>query len=333
MRRIKSFALLIFAATFLGTGCVRKVTVPEDLPVGPDISTDELINRIDTYADITTFSAQGDVYFRNYFTSKAAKAEEYPEASQLIRLQRPENIRLRVTAPVIGKQIADMVSDGRKFRLAIYYPGDKRRFVHGSNLKQLQRMEAEDIKETENKELAEAGGLVNMRPQHITDAFLIKPTTENDRMLVFREEVRQTEPDTRPGKKNRRVDKRYYVLYVLERDDAGKVELRRKFWFDRTLSGTPLVRQQIFENGIGRLGSDVTYFDWFASPDSRRVLPGRVLIDRRNDGYSIVLTLKKSSVEINAKLPNTTFVLENKEQLEEIDLDAPRKAKPPRPSN
>lgn len=324
---------LIAAAALLGSACVRKVSVNELLPVKDQLSTEQLINRINAFSKIQTFSAQSDVTVWNYFTGDQAKADEFPQATGLIRFKRPEETRMNVT--FIGARVAEMVSDGQKFKLAMYRPQDKRRFIYGSNLTDIERMNAGDIKETRDPQLTKAGGLVNMRPQHITDSFLIKPITEVDRPNTFREEVRQVEADTRPGRKNRLVERSYYVLYVLDRDEKGQMKLRRKFWFDRSQTGTPLVRQQTFENGIGRLASDVTYSDWFAAQDSTSNLPGHVIIDRRNDGYRLDLRLIPQTVEVNAELPTTTFTLENTERLEEINLDAPRKAatEPPRKPN
>lgn len=290
------------------------------------MSTEELIARIDSYGRVDTFSAQAGFLVRNYFTGKGNKAEEFPEANGAIRFRRPENIRMLVTAPIVNTKVADMASDGQSFRLAIYYPKDKRQFVHGSNLGDLDRMTTDELKNTKDPRLAEAGGLINMRPQHVTDAFLIKPTPASGRADVFREEVMVEEADDRPGKKGRKVMRSYYVVFVLERTDKGDAELRRKFWFDRTRQGTPLVRQQTFENGAGRLASDVWYSDWFKVNDTSWEWPGRVVVDRRQDGYRIELTLEKDSVEINSELPGTTFVLENTEGLKDVDLDAPRKA-------
>jgi hypothetical protein len=64
-------------------------------------------------------------------------------------------------------------------------------------------------------------------------------------------------------------------------------------------------------------------------------LPGRVIIDRRNDGYRLDLRLEAETVEVNVELPITTFSLENTEKLKELNLDAPRKAatEPPRKPN
>src|SRR2546425_2249400 len=258
--------LLITAAALFGSACVRRVSVNELLPINDQLSTDQLINRINAYSQIQTFSAQADVTVRNYFTGEGAKADEFPLATGLIRFKRPEDTRMNVT--FIGAKVAEMVSDGQKFKLAMYRPQDKRRFIYGSNLTDIERMNATEIKQTKDPQLTKAGGLVNMRPQHITDSFLIKPIAESDRPNAFREEVRQVEPDTRPGKKNRLVERSYYVVDVLERDEKGQLKLRRKFWFDRSQTGTPLVRQQTFENGVGRLAGDVTYSDWFTAPNS-----------------------------------------------------------------
>ena len=64
-------------------------------------------------------------------------------------------------------------------------------------------------------------------------------------------------------------------------------------------------------------------------------MPGRVIIDRRSDGYRLDLRLVAETVEVNTELPITTFNLENTEKLEELNLDAPRKAatEPPRRPN
>lgn len=323
MKSSRYIFILLIALVLSGSACVRRVSVNELLPTNAPVQTEELINRVNAYSRIQTFSAQADVTVWNYFTGEGAKADEFPVATGLIRFKRPEDTFMRVT--FTGFKVADMVSDGQKFKLAVYRPQNKRRFIYGSNLTDIERMNPSEIKETKDPQLTKAGGLVNMRPQHITDSFLIKPITESDRPNVFREEVRQVEADTRPGKKNRLVERSYYVVYVPERDEKGQLKLRRKFWFDRSQPGTPLVRQQTFENGVGRLASDVSFSSWFTVPKSSWAWPGHVIIDRRNDGYRLDLKLVQDTVEVNAELPTTTFELENTEGLEEINLDEPRK--------
>jgi hypothetical protein len=312
------------AVALLSSACVKKVKVNELLPVNAPVTLDALVGRINSYSEINTLAVQvQNVVVRNYYTGKKTEAEQFPAAAGLLRFKRPDDTRMRVT--FISKKIADMVSDGKQFRLAIYYPDDKRRFIHGSNLIDIERMNAQEVQQSKDTQISRAGGLINMRPQHITDSFLIRPISNDERHDVFREEVHATEADTRVGKTGRMVEKTYYVVYVIERGEGGQAKLRRKFWFDRTQPGTPLTRQQVFENGEGRLASDVKYSDWFNLPNNNRQWPGLIIIDRRNDGYRLELELAKDSIETNIELPPTTFQLNNDENLEELDLDAPRK--------
>lgn len=322
MSRFQGVIVISLLAIAAGPACVRKVKVPELLPVKAPVSTDQLVNRINAYGETESFSAQTDISVRDYFTGKADRARDFPSGTGLIRFARPERVRMRVT--FFGKEIADMTSDGREFRLAVFYPDSRRMFVHGSNLKEYQRLEAEQLMETKDPRLKDAGALANIRPQHITDAFIIKPIELNGLTEYFREEVRQREPDSRPGRQGRMVERTYYVLYVLERKEADRLYLRRKFWFDRTLDGAPLARQQTFENGDGRLASDIFYANYFLAPNSRRPWPQDVSIERRNDGYTIKLVLERDSVEVDPQLPPGTFVLENTNRLKEVNLDEPR---------
>jgi hypothetical protein len=332
--RLLEKILVLIVLGLSATACVKNVAVREVLRPGTPISTEELVRRINSYGDVTSFSAQASILVRDYFTGEATKAREFPEGNAVIVLQRPEKIRMRVSAPSpLSKPIADMTSDGQQFRLAVFWPSDKRVFVRGSNLSELHRMAAEEIKGASDPRLRDVGALANIRPQHITDAFLIKPISSSSRLEYFREEVWQIEPDQRPEKKNRLVEHPYYVLYVFAYSDDGKVHLLRKFWFDRTREGAPLVRQQTFENGDGRLASDITYGKMVLAPNTNWPWPETVTIERRGDGYSITLELEKDSIEINPKLPETAFVLENIEQLKEVNLDEPIKGRAAQPPN
>ena len=298
---------------------VRRVSIPRALSATSTLSTPELIQKLDQYTSIDSFAGQVTVGVTAYFTNKD-QAKEYVRADGVIRLRRPQNIGMRVS--FISARIADMVSDGQEFKLAIYKPEDARQFVRGTNLKELERMAEAEIQSSTNRRLAEAGGLVNMRPQHITDAFLIKRPTDQERTRIFREEVRQLE-EIGSGKKGK-IERSYYVLYVLEEID-GKTELRRKFWFDRTQPNTPLVRQQIFENSVGRLGSDISYINW--REHDGRLVPGAVKIDRKNDGYCLEIASDFDSLAINQQIPDSAFELPNSENLKEVNLDDPQPRK------
>src|ERR1700730_17167761 len=89
--------LMIVAAALLGASCIHKVNVNELLAAGPPLRTDELINRINAYSRIQSFSAKADVTVWNYFTGEGAKADEFPAATGLIRFKRPDETRMNVT--------------------------------------------------------------------------------------------------------------------------------------------------------------------------------------------------------------------------------------------
>lgn len=186
-------------------------------------------------------------------------------------------------------------------------------------------MDMGEFKDSKDPRIEQAGGLVNMRPQHITEAFLIKPIV--DKELTFIEQVKLESELLEPGKKKRLVERTYYVLYVLERTTEEKLKLRHKFWFDRTQDNTPLVRQQIFENGGGVLTSEVSYANWFQPSDSSIRWPLDVTINRREDGYRLRLQIEKDSLEINGQMSAATFILENTEKLKELNVDEDRDAR------
>ncbi|HUK90644.1 MAG TPA: hypothetical protein VLZ81_09620 [Blastocatellia bacterium] len=321
MRRIVILTTLVSA---LGAaGCIRKsATLPQALAVQDQIPLDQLVDRINSYQNLRTTSAQITVTVTDLLASY-----RYSEANGALRLKRPESIRLKISAPApfANADIADMASDGARFSLAVFRPRDKAVFVHGSN--KLGRMRADQIKDASDPRLKDAGALANIRPQHITDAFIIRPIAIGGNNEYFREEDRETEPDIRPNKKGHFVIRTYYVLYVLERGSSGLLHLRRKFWFDRTQTGTPLVRQQTFEDGDGKIGSDVVYSDFFYPANSEWPWAQAINIRRPMDGYEMLVRLaSKDSIEINAELPSTTFVLENTEHLKELDVDQPSNA-------
>jgi len=317
LKRLILSGLLVSALS--AVGCIRKsATLPQTLALHNPVSMDELVQRVNSYQDIRTVAAQVEIGVTDRYAGY-----RYNDADGALRLQRPEKIRLRITAPIVNAEVVDMTSDGREFKSALFRPKDKAMFVHGSN--SLKSVRADEIKNAEDPRLKEAGALANIRPQHIIDAFMIKPIeTADNKNEVFREQDIEIEPDTRPNKKGHFVNRTYYVLYVLERGDGGGVELRRKFWFDRTQAGTPLVRQQTFEDGDGRIASDIIYSDFFYPADSKWPWAQTVNIRRPNDGYEMLVRLAdKDSIQINPELPLTTFVLENTEHLKELDLDHP----------
>lgn len=308
--------MLVFSA--LTAGCVRSVRVPIRLPVQPDLPIDALVTRVNEWSGIERVQATVTLQFRDLRQAGEGKNKEYPAADGILVLSRPEMIRLQIRAPFVGKRIADMVSDGQGFRVKVLYPEDKRKFIIGSNEGRYKRIEADTT--TEDPALQQAGALANIRPQHLTDAFLLRPLMldVSERGVYFLDQNQQIER-ARVGGKNREIVRTHYVLTMLERiGDGPEAYVVRRLWFDRTREGTPLAQQELYENG--RLATIVRYHG-FVRAESGRFWPERVSIERVDDDYSVEVIFEPKALTLNGELPEQVFTLENEENLEEIDLD------------
>lgn len=312
-------AILMTAMAAAAGGCVRNVRVTPVLPVVSAVSREDLVARLNAYGNERTISAPVSLQFRDVREAALGKNKQYPAADGRLVLERPNKIRLLVKVPVVGTKIADMVSDGEKFQLKLLYPENKRKFVVGSNAGNYKRVEADT--QSADPTLQSAGTLANIRPQHLTEAFLIQPfAVVGETTVYFLDEVQQNERDTRPGAhKGDEVVRTYYVLTLLERIDGGQeARVLRRIWFDRTKNGTPLARQEVYENG--RIATRVSYTDFFQA-ETGELFPGRVNIERLADGYSVDVIVSHGGLDINGDVPETAFTLRNDEGLEEVDLD------------
>jgi hypothetical protein len=318
MIRRRMFLSVLLAVVAGAAGCVRNVAVPKLLPKQPALTIEKVVQRIDAYADIKTVSAAVTIRFRDLLGATMGKNKEYPAANGRLILSRPQSIFVRVSAPFISKTIADMASDGEKFRLKILYPDANRKFILGSNAGRYKRVEASTT--TSNAELQQAGTLANMRPQHLTDAFLIQPVTFNPETVYFLDEITRIERDGRPGTSKRdEVVRTYYVLTLLERvGDGPEARVQRRFWFDRTRGGTPLTRQEIYEGGA--LATSVDYMEFLTLAEGR-TWPGRVRIERVVDNYSVEIVFERAEIKLNNPVKASVFIPENTENLPVVDLD------------
>ncbi|HEX4900642.1 MAG TPA: hypothetical protein VFV61_08925 [Pyrinomonadaceae bacterium] len=164
--------------------------------------------------------------------------------------------------------------------------------------------------------------LSNLRPQHLTDALMINPIELSANYIYAQSEFFLEESDTRPqAKKGSRVVRAYYVLEELAQPKDGESQLRRRFWFDR-VGGIRLAKLQTF-NERGLLTTEVAYWDEKPFGENAQLrLPSRIEITRPHDQYKLSITYQApSSVEINRAYRPEAFVLENRWQLPEVDLD------------
>jgi outer membrane lipoprotein-sorting protein len=158
-------------------------------------------------------------------TTYSGVIEEYHDVPGFILAQRPATVRMIGQAPVVAKNIFDMVSDGKEFR--IYIPS-KNSFLVGPTA--LVRPSKKPLE--------------NLRPQHVVEALFWPefPPTANVLFEQFDFNV-----------------SRYYILTLLRQTESGKFEIARKIWYSRT--DLQVSRVQLFGAG-GKLESDIVYSDW-----------------------------------------------------------------------
>lgn len=270
-----------------------------------------------------------DLKFEDNSFAEQGIAEKYKTADGEVVVQRPGNILLKVQVPVIKMDVAQMTSDGNKFRVAILNDGGSgkyKKFVVGSNnadysklQSDLSRMELDNGKKLQEN----VNAFANLRPQHFTDAMLVRPVDAAS-YVYLQSTHYQEESDQQQQKKSpvRLVVRGYYFLDEFKKDGDGSLTIARRFWFDR-VGGIRLARQQIFD-AKGEIESDIVYGNEgnLANDPAYARLPLRIDVTRPKERYRMSLTYQTpETVTIGKTYPATAFVLENSWNLPEVDLD------------
>jgi hypothetical protein len=102
----------------------------------------------------------------------------------------------------------------------------------------------------------------------------------------------------------------------------GSLTVTRRFWFDR-VGGIRLARQQIFD-AEGAIDSDIIYGNEGNISDNANYknLPLRIEVTRPKEKYKMSLTYQTpESVSVGKTYNKDVFVLENRWNLPEVDLD------------
>jgi hypothetical protein len=299
------------------SSCVsRRVNVPAFIPPVSDASLSDLVAIVNQRRDVRTLTARVDLQFETLEQAEEGRLRRFRSAQGRIILARPQSIRLQIEAPVLGLNLAEMASDGRRFQLLIY-PEEYRAFITGSNNREY--LERTRQLETDPK-LEKAGPLVNIRPQHFTTAFLFEPIDLGDaQRIAVMEEARRLVEDDRPGaKKGQMAIKSYYVLSVIQRGEASP---RYQYWFDRS-RGLELVGQQTFSQDGSLLG-DVTFSNY--GPALPMNLPGQIHIVRPYDRYALRITMSPGTVILDRDVPESAFSIDVPPEwgnsVRQIDLD------------
>lgn len=334
-RFILSSILIVILLAASGCGLFnthKKVLVPQLLSPLIEAETPRLVAEINRLAEVKSIHGKVDIEFEDTSFAEVGIAEKYRQADGTITLQRPGKIYLVISAPFIARDIAQMTSDGEAFRVAVLEGDQKyRRFIKGTNNAIYEKLDMDGNSNSpskqKNREMTgkeTVNALSNLRPQHLTEALLVSPIPDpaTSHRVYVRSEFYQEEPDTRPkAKKNVNIVRGYYLLEELSEPVNGQSRLLRRFWFDR-VNGIRLARVATFDEG-GRLITDVSYGDEKPLGETpQRVLPARIEITRPRDKYKLRIVYQSpSSVEIDKEFDPQAFVLENRWQLPEVDLD------------
>jgi hypothetical protein len=329
-----SLSVVVLSLLLLTSGCglfgaKKKIQVRQLLGPLTDAGKDRLIQEINRLSTVKSIHGKIDIQFEDTSFASSGVADQYRLVDGAITLQRPGKIYLVIQFTFVD--IAQMASDGEHFRVAVL-KGEERykRFVKGTNSAVYPKLEAEATGPAKNEkqkgEKETVSVLSNLRPQHLTDAFMIRPIEANNSLVYARSEFFQEETDTRrQAKKGDRIIRGYYLLEEFTQPVAGDAKLLRRFWLDR-VGGIRLARVQTYDDR-GALISDVAYYNEKPLGSSATAsLPSRIEITRPQDQYKLSITYQDSaSVELNREFGPKVFVLENKWDLPEIDLDASNK--------
>lgn len=335
--RLTRLLLLVFVASIVlfNSGCglfgaKRKITVPQLLTPLMPANKDRLFQEVNRLSTVKSIHGKVDIQFEDTSFASSGIADQYRLVDGTITLQRPGKIYLVIQFTFVD--IAQMASDGEHFSVAVLKGDEKyKRFVKGTNSADYGKLDtnanhtaAENDKEKTEKQTVSA--LSNLRPQHLTDAFMIRPIEPNNGLIYVQSQFFQEEADVRrQAKKGDRVMRGYYLLEEFSQPQGNDAKLMRRFWFDR-VSGIRLARVQTYDDK-GALITDVSYYNEKAlGSGATALLPSRIDITRPQDQYKLSITYQDAaSVELNREYGPKAFVLENKWQLPEVDLDAQNK--------
>jgi hypothetical protein len=320
---LKIVPLLILAFIIVSSGCkVSSERKTEVLLAVTDASQERLLGEINRFARVNSMRAKMDLKFEDNSFAQFGSKEVYRSADGEVVVQRPGKISLKVQVPVVKVDVAQMTSDGEKFRVAVINAGDCaecKKFVIGTNNADYSKLQQNltTIEVNKGKNIKQnVSAFANLRPQHFTDAILVRPTDTAN--VYLQSTIYQSEED----EMKKRVTRGYYLLDEYVKDPNGEMKITRRFWFDR-VGVVRLARQQIFD-GKGEIESDIVYGREgnLTNTGEYNNLPLRIQVTRPKEKYTMSLTYQNpENVTIGRSYNAEVFVLKNTWGLEEVLLD------------
>ena len=325
-RRLALFAAIFMFAAMSGCSIVKKASSTPTLLKAETATQQQLMDEVNRFARVGSMRAKMDLKFEDNSFAQFGSKEVYRSADGEVVVQRPASILLKVQVPVIKTDVAQMTSDGTQFRVAILQDGGSgkyKKFVTGTNNADYSKLQKSlDESNGDGAAKQNVNAFANLRPQHFTDAMLVRPT-DADHMYT-QSTTYQIEEDVTLGKKSplRKVTRGYYLLDEFRKLPDGTLMITRRFWFDR-VGMIRLARQQLFDDK-GEIESDIVYGREGNLTDTGEYnnLPLRIQVTRLKEKYTMSLTYQTpEAVTIGKKYSPGAFVLQNTWSLEEVDLD------------
>jgi len=284
-------AVVLLATSGCGFRSSHPVKMRTSTATLKEATRDDLVQIVNTNAEkLKTLKATVD-FDVSALQVKKDKVTDYPQSPGLILVRKPEMLRMRILVPVAHNIAADMVSNGQNFSLII---PSKSKFFVGSN-RQLAKPSPQPLE--------------NIRPQHISDALLLKPIDPEKEIAV----VENTTEIVKDPKSHKDVEQAAYTLIILNKENGGNY-LARKVVFSRT---DLLPHEQSIYDRNGQLVTYARYENF--SDYSGTMFPGIVTIQRPVEGYSITISMVK--LDVNIPLTDEQFVLTQPPGWQLINLD------------
>ena len=112
----------------------KSVEVDKLLTPLAEADTPQLIAMVNSLVAVRSIRAKVDIQFEDTSFATSGIAEKYRTADGEIVVQRPGKVYLIVRAPFVASDIAQMTSDGERFRIGIFQGDDKyKKFFRGTN--------------------------------------------------------------------------------------------------------------------------------------------------------------------------------------------------------
>lgn len=293
---MRKTTFLILAGILALNGCGFRSSHPVKMRTSTatlkDATLDQLVESVNTNAEkLKTLKATVDID-SSVLDQKKDKVIDKPQVAGYVLVRKPEMLRMRVLVPVVRNTMIDMVSNGQTFSLAI---PPKNRFYVGSNRQP-------------NKPSA-VPSLEDLRPQHISDALLLKPIDADKETPV----LENTTEIVKDPKSHKDAEQQAYAVLVIDKDANGSY-LSRKIIFSRT---DLLPHEQHIYNRQGQLVEHALYENY--TEYSGIMFPAIVSIQRPIEGLAMTISIVK--MDVNVPLTDEQFVLTQPPGSQLINVD------------